>query len=150
MHSQGKLTATRGLLQNKGFAFCYTWELNVGGLLKAGFSISEIAADTGRHKSTIVKRNTGGNGYRPKQAQRLALARRENKSSPRISREDWSLVEDLVRLDWSPEQISGRLRPHCKTSRPANRANRRGELLRVTIVHSKNEGSRATMRAFRF
>ena len=47
-------------------------------LLKAGHPQSEIATVLKRHKSTIsheVRRNRGLRGYRPKQAQRLALAR---------------------------------------------------------------------------
>jgi len=38
--------------------------------LKAGFSISQIAEDLGRSKSSIyreLERNTGQRGYRPKQ-----------------------------------------------------------------------------------
>jgi len=41
-----------------------------------------------RHKSTISRegqRNRGLRGYRPKQAQRLALARREAKAKARIA-----------------------------------------------------------------
>ena len=53
-------------------------------LLKMGHHQSEIAVVLKRHKSTIsreVRRNCGLHGYRPKQAQRLALALRS--SSPR-------------------------------------------------------------------
>jgi IS30 family transposase len=53
-------------------------------LLKMGHDQSEIAVVLKRHKSTIsreVRRNRGLRGYRPKQAQRLALALRS--SSPR-------------------------------------------------------------------
>ncbi len=53
-------------------------------LLKMGHHQSEIAVVLKRHKSTIsreVRRNRGLRGYRPKQAQRLALALRS--SSPR-------------------------------------------------------------------
>ena len=49
-------------------------------LLKVGHPQSEIATVLKRHKSTIsheVRRNRGLRGYRPKQAQGLALARRE-------------------------------------------------------------------------
>ena len=41
----------------------------------AGFSLSEIAKQLGRHKSSIyreVARNSGKRGYRPKQAQEKA------------------------------------------------------------------------------
>ena len=53
-------------------------------LLKMVHHQSEIATVLKRHKSTIsheVRRNRGLRGYRPKQAQRLALALRS--SSPR-------------------------------------------------------------------
>ena len=53
-------------------------------LLKAGHPQSGIATVLKRHKSTIsreFRRNRGLRGYRPKQAQRLALALRS--SSPR-------------------------------------------------------------------
>ena len=53
-------------------------------LLKADHNQTEIASVLKRHKSTIsreVGRNRGLRGYRPKQAQRLALALRS--SSPR-------------------------------------------------------------------
>jgi IS30 family transposase len=47
-------------------------------LIKANQSITQIAAQLGRHKSTIsreLSRNEGLRGYRPKQACELALAR---------------------------------------------------------------------------
>ena len=54
-------------------------------LLKVGHPQSEIATVLKRHKSTIsheARRNRGLRGYRPKQAQRLALVRREAKPKP--------------------------------------------------------------------
>jgi IS30 family transposase len=72
----------------------------------------EIAEVIGVHKSTIsreMKRNRGHNGYRPQQAHRLALERRQT-GEPRISIKQWTQVEKLLRWDWSPEQISGRLK----------------------------------------
>lgn len=80
---------------------------------KAGFNQTQIAAMTGRHKSTIsreLSRNTGLKGYRPGQAHRLALARRNNHVWNRFTETDWQLIELLINLDWSPEQIAGRLR----------------------------------------
>jgi IS30 family transposase len=76
--------------------------------LKAGFCQTEIAETIGVHKSTIsreLKRNRGGRGYRPKQAQRFAMER-QKKSKSRIKPEDWKLVEALIGKEWSPEQIS--------------------------------------------
>jgi IS30 family transposase len=77
------------------------------------FTQSEIAAMLGVHKSTIsreLSRNRGGRGYRPKQAHEFALTKRRANAKPRISAETWELVEDLLRLDLSPEQVSGRLK----------------------------------------
>lgn len=82
-------------------------------LMKAGHNQSEIAAILGCHKSTIsreVRRNRGQRGYRPKQAQAVAVERHRAAYRPRISVETWRQVESLVRRDWSPEQIAGRLK----------------------------------------
>ena len=81
-------------------------------LKKTGHSSSEIAEVIGVHTSTVsreLKRNRGRRGYRPQQAQSLAMGRRQ-KGVPRITGEIWTLVEKLVKQDWSPEQISGRLK----------------------------------------
>ncbi len=64
------------------------------------------------HQSTVsreLKRNRGQRGYRPQQAQGLAMERRQ-KAILRITAEMWVLVERLLKQDWSPEQISGRLK----------------------------------------
>ena len=53
--------------------------------LQAGHPQSGIATVLKRDKSTIsreVRRNCGLRGYRPKQAQRLALVRREARAKP--------------------------------------------------------------------
>lgn len=78
-------------------------------LMKAGLNQTEIAEILGRHKSTVsreLRRNRGLRGYRPKQAHRLSVERRQNKSQPRITTTHWERVEHLLREDWSPEQIS--------------------------------------------
>ena len=78
-------------------------------LLKMGHNQTKIANAIGVHKSTIsreLSRNLGERGYRPKQAHRLALSRL-NKSKQRIQPETWQMVEQKLRKDWSPEQISG-------------------------------------------
>jgi len=57
-----------------------------------------------------LKRNSGKRGYRPQQAQALALERRF-KGQHRTSRaRTWATVARLLRQEWSPEQISGRLK----------------------------------------
>ena len=78
-------------------------------LLKAKCDQTEIAMIVGCHKSTIsreIKRNTGLRGYRPQQAQRLANERKHAKHQLRITDDTWLIVEQLLTLDWSPEQIS--------------------------------------------
>lgn len=83
--------------------------------LQAGRSYSEIGRELGRHHTTIsreVKRNTGGRGYRYKQADESAKRRRSEASSvPRkMTKEIWAMIKELVTQErWSPEQIAGRL-----------------------------------------
>ena len=80
-------------------------------LRKTNHALSEIATVLGVHKSTVsreLKRNRGQRGYRPQQAHELALGRRLG-AVPRITAKIWAIVEKLLRQDWSPEQISGRL-----------------------------------------
>jgi IS30 family transposase len=81
-------------------------------LMKAGFNHTQIAAEIGVHKSTVsreVRRNQGQRGYRPKQAQELAAARLEQRIRRRITPETWQQVELLLRQEWSPAQVAGRL-----------------------------------------
>ena len=86
----------------------YRQRYHIYTFMKAGFCQSEIAREIGVHKSTVsreVRRNQGKRGYRPKQAQQLATNRRD-KVQPRITDRDWRMIEELICLDWSPEQIS--------------------------------------------
>lgn len=82
-------------------------------LKKAGHNQTEMASIIGVHKSTIgreLARNSGQRGYRPKQAQELATARQQDAHQPRIQPATWTLIESWLRQQWSPEQISGRLK----------------------------------------
>ena len=83
-------------------------------LHKEGYGISVIGRKIGRDKSTIsreLKRNEGGKGYRPKQAQRLANNREKNKPKHRyIQDKHIAYIQEKIKLKWSPEQISGRMR----------------------------------------
>ncbi len=82
-------------------------------LKKAGHTQTEMAAIVGVHKSSVsreLRRNRGRRGYRPGRAHELAEARRRAAHCPRISETTWALVESLLRRDWSPEQIAGRLK----------------------------------------
>ena len=83
-------------------------------LKKMGHYQTEIAKCIGVDKSTIsreLKRNHGQRGYRPKQAQSLAMSRRK-KGQRRIQSETWVLIDAKIRLEWSPEHISGWLLKH--------------------------------------
>ena len=81
----------------------------ISALLKMDHNQTEISEVIGTHKSTICRelgRNCGQRGYRPKQAHHKALCRR-NHGHFHILPETWDLIETKLRLDWSPEQISG-------------------------------------------
>ncbi len=90
-------------------------------LLGAGISQMKIAVQLGKHKSTISRelhRNTElphwshRPGYSARKAQGFTRQRRLDKSflCRKIRGELKTLVENKLRLSWSPEQISGRLR----------------------------------------
>ena len=79
-------------------------------LLNTGHNRTEIAQAIGVNRSTIGRelvRNRGQRGYRPGQADELAKQRSLKKVKRHISEEIWLMVENKLRLDWSPEQISG-------------------------------------------
>lgn len=81
-------------------------------LKKAKHTQEHIAQILGRDKSTIsreLRRNRGLKGYRPMQAHERAVERRTAKAKTRIGDQVWEQVEALIRLEWSPEQIAGRL-----------------------------------------
>jgi transposase, IS30 family len=82
-------------------------------LMKAGHNQTRIAILIGCHKSTIsreLRRNRGLKGYRPYQADELAYDRQCAAYRSRIAWQTWQQVERLLRQDWSPEQITGRLK----------------------------------------
>lgn len=77
-------------------------------LKQAGHKQSEIANVLDRSPSTISRelaRNHGGRGYRPKQAQCLAEARRAMNART-IDESTWRFAQARLREDWSPDQIS--------------------------------------------
>ncbi len=58
--------------------------------------------------SRELKRNTGRRGYRPKQAHNKALKRRGDAiKAIKMTLPLVDLIESKIRLDWSPEQVSG-------------------------------------------
>ena len=89
----------------------YEQRCQISVLIKRGDSQREIADAIGVSRSTISRelaRNTGGKGYRHKQAQEKADQRRKDAVEPsKMTPEMINLVEAKLRLDWSPEQISG-------------------------------------------
>jgi len=82
------------------------------GLKRMAHSQTEIAKCLGVDRSTIsreLKRNQGKKGYRPKQAHQYAVSRRKS-SQLRITEDHWRLVEERIRFDLSPEQVSNDLK----------------------------------------
>ena len=81
---------------------------------KQNYTQAEIAETMCRSKSTIsreIKSNTGGNGYRYKQAHRFAQTRHQQKPKHIKLNDELKLhIQQKLALYWSPEQISGRLR----------------------------------------
>jgi len=82
--------------------------------MQAGFSIPQISKELMVHKTTLyreVARNTGRRGYRPKQANTRALERRYcSRKTSRLTTDVIARIVYLLRLDLSPEQISGYLK----------------------------------------
>ena len=78
-------------------------------LKKAGHSQSEIAIVLERSASTISRelvRNCGGRSYRPKQAHCSSVDRRAMNART-IDDAAWQFAQEMLMLQWSPEQISG-------------------------------------------
>jgi IS30 family transposase len=86
-------------------------------LKKSGMSQQAIADTVGTSQSTIsreLKRNTGQRGYRHKQAQSKAEARRHNSArAAKMTESMIEAVEQKLAEKWSPEQISGWLYKAC-------------------------------------
>jgi IS30 family transposase len=84
----------------------------ISALRSLGHTYDEIAQVVRVHKSTVsreIARNVSYRGYRPLRAHARAL-KRGRKPVYRISATLWLQVETLLRQEWSPEQISGRLK----------------------------------------
>lgn len=79
---------------------------------KEGATLSEIARLLRRSKSTIsreVARNSGQRGYRPHQAQALAIGREtKQRGGKRVCGKTWRRCKQLLREAYSPEQAAGR------------------------------------------
>lgn len=83
-------------------------------LNKIKMSKTAIAKELNRHPSTIyreIKRNTGGRGYRPKQAQMLSDERRQSAyKAIKVTEQVKGWVIKLLNQQLSPEQVSGYLK----------------------------------------
>jgi IS30 family transposase len=84
-------------------------------LIKEGFNYSEIAKNIGVNKSTIsreIKRNSKSkNTYHPDSASIEAFVRHKNKTKfIKIDKTVEKWIRKFLKLDWTPEQISGRLK----------------------------------------
>lgn len=86
-------------------------------LLREGFSQANIAKEIGRSASTLsreLRRNKGARGWRPRQAGLKALERltsRGKNNARKASQESWDYAKKkLTEEQWSPEQITGRMK----------------------------------------
>lgn len=71
-----------------------------------------VAKEILRNVSTVsreLSRNKGLRGYRYKQAEESSQERQASKGKTRVSPQVWLVVEQMLCLDNSPEQISGAL-----------------------------------------
>lgn len=89
----------------------------IAALRRQKLSVRAIGAELGRSASTVsreLRRNLSTQGrYSPPKADSYAVARRRrSRRNSHFGRDDWGLVEQLIGLDWSPEQVSGWLRRH--------------------------------------
>ena len=84
-------------------------------LRRLGLSQAEMARQLGRHRSTVgreLKRNSApyDGGYRSVRAHQRAHARRyRSRRNSQFDRAQWARVEELLKEEWSPEQVSGHL-----------------------------------------
>ena len=83
----------------------------ISAYLQAGISKRRIATMTQVHHSTVcreIARNSLCGKYDPEAAEKKSKARRQQARKYRkISHQTWRLVEKLLMLDFSPEQIAG-------------------------------------------
>lgn len=83
----------------------------IAALRKQRKSQSEIARELGRHRSTIsrelVRNRTNAGIYSASKAvDRTARVRRESRRKWYFSDQELKMIISLIRIDWSPEQIS--------------------------------------------
>jgi len=92
----------------------YEDRIRIAEFIRAGKTDVEMADILGFHKSTIgreIKRNSGGRGYRFKQAQKIADGREALKHFPlKMTDKMIVMIKKKLEIKWSPEQISCRLK----------------------------------------
>jgi IS30 family transposase len=82
---------------------------------KQGLTQAQMARALGRHRSTVCRefrRNCArfDGHYRPSKAQERTNGRRSrSRRNLRFSQGDFALIEELLRGQWSPEQVAGHL-----------------------------------------
>jgi IS30 family transposase len=124
----------------------------ISALRKQGVREADIARNLQRHRSTIcreLQRNCAryDGAYRPSIAVERTNGRRSrSRRNSRFSPSDWLRIEQLLRLDWSPEQIAGRLRlegslsiSHETIYRHVRQDRRRGGLLFTHLRFSRKQ-----------
>jgi IS30 family transposase len=89
----------------------YEQRCQISVLNKSKSSQRKIAVLVGVSQSTIsreLNRNMGDRGYRHKQAQSLCKNRRKDACKvSKMTKEMISIVENKLRIEWSPKQVSG-------------------------------------------
>ena len=84
-------------------------------LIKEGYNFTKIANNIGVNKSTIsreIKRNSvNKSNYNPDSASIKAFVRHKNKTKfVKIDKMCEKWIRKFLKLDWSPEQIAGRMK----------------------------------------
>lgn len=100
----------------KGYThLTYEQRCQIEALKKRGDAPATIAKELGVHRCSIgreLKRNSGKRGYRCKQAQEKCRSRRAEAPNPnqKMTFQVIALIREKLKLQWSPTQISGRLK----------------------------------------
>jgi IS30 family transposase len=89
----------------------YEQRCQISALKKSGCSQRKIAETIGTTQPTVSRelaRNAGARGYRHKQAQERTEQRRaEASQATKMTPDMITVIESKLRVEWSPEQISG-------------------------------------------
>ncbi len=91
----------------------YAQRCQISILKDRGDSFRSIAKALNIHHTTVsreYKRNAGQRGYRHKQAQEKATDRKAISQNKKMTLERIEIIEDKLKMQWSPVQISGWLK----------------------------------------